>query len=77
MTSYLVERDYCLLVHPGDVERVPGLPLQDGVLQLGVLAEVGVRGRDSAYLGPWDGQLGDGEGPHTWRRDMRQATVMR
>lgn len=67
--SHLVERDDGLLVDPGDVERVAGLPLQDGIFQLGVLPEVGVGGGDAAYLGSGDGQLGDGEGPHAWERE--------
>lgn len=61
-----VERDDGLLVHPADVEGVAGLPFQDGVFQLGVLPEVGVGGGDAADLGPGDGQLGNGEGPHAW-----------
>lgn len=68
-SSHLVERDDRLLVDPGDVEGVPGLPLQDGVFQLGVLPEVGVGGGDAAYLGSGDGQLGNGEGPHAWWRE--------
>lgn len=67
-SSHLVERDDRLLVDPGDVERVAGLPLQDGIFQLGVLPEVGVGGGDAAYLGSGDGQLGNGEGPHAWER---------
>lgn len=67
-TSYLVEGDDGLLVDSGDVEGVAGLALQDGVFQLGVLAQVGVCCRDPAYLSARDGQLRHGEGPHTCRR---------
>lgn len=63
---HLVERDDGLLVAPADVEGVPGLPLQDGVLQPGVLPQVGIGGGDAADLSSGDGQLGDGEGPHAW-----------
>lgn len=66
-SSHLVERDDRLLVDPGDVESVARLPFQDGIFQLGVLAEVGVGGGDAAYLSSGDGQLGNGEGPHAWR----------
>lgn len=65
-SSHPVECDDGLLVHPADVEGVAGLPFQDGIFQLGVLPEVGVGGGDAADLGPGDGQLGNGEGPHAW-----------
>lgn len=65
-SSHPVECDDGLLVHPADVEGVAGLPFQDGIFQLGVLPEVGVGGGDAADLGPGNGQLGNGEGPHAW-----------
>lgn len=63
---HLVERDDRLLVQSGDIERVPALPLQDGIFQLGVLTQVSVHCGDASYLSARDGQLGNGEGPHTW-----------
>ncbi|MEQ2256337.1 hypothetical protein ILYODFUR_023200 [Ilyodon furcidens] len=60
--------DDCLLVHSGDVEGVPRLPLQDGVFQLGVLTEVCVGCGDASNLCAWDGKFGNREGPHAWEQ---------
>ncbi|MEQ2213404.1 hypothetical protein XENOCAPTIV_014512, partial [Xenoophorus captivus] len=66
--SHLVQGDDCLLVHSGDVEGVPRLPLQDGVFQLGVLTEVCIGCGDASNLCTWDGKFGNREGPHAWEQ---------